>query len=121
MDEDTKRIRIDNVIGGSVRDQQTLMRNYFLATGVNNTYQFFTPDGSLIPTTPVVVATGFDFSFFLREAPGVTWTIRNFDIQDTLATGKWTNTRQIEADDGTFTAQAGGGAGEEETASSASA
>ena len=121
MNHDTKRIRIDHVQGGGTRDQQALMRNYFMTTGVNNTFQFFTPNGELIPTTPVVVATGFDFSFFLREMPGVTWTIRKFDVNDDRAGGDWTNTQQVEAEEGTFTAQAGGGTGEDETASSASA
>ena len=121
MNEEMQRITIDDVIGGSIRDRQSLMRNYFMATGVNETYQFFTPSGELIPTTPVVVASGVTFSFFLREAPGTIWTIAGFDVHEGHARGDWKNGRQTSAEEGTFTAQAGGGAGEEDTASSATA
>ena len=116
----SKKIRIDKVEGGSPQDQQALKRNYFLATGVNDTYQFFDPGNDLIVTQPPVVATGVVFQFELNERPGVTWTITNFAVVDAnSASGHWTNTQQIEADEGTFTAQSGGGAGEEDAASSA--
>lgn len=116
----SRKIRIDSVIGGGTRDQQALKRNYFLATGVNDTYQFFDPGNDLIVTQPAVVATGVVFQFELQEMPGVTWTISNFAVvDDNSATGNWTNTQKIDLEDGTFTAQAGGGTGEEETASPA--
>lgn len=111
------KIKIDHVEGGSVRDQQVLKRNYFLATGVNNTYQFFDPGDDLIATEPVVVATGYDFQFELKEMPGVTWTVSHFDILEDVASGNWTNTEQKDNEDGHFQAQSGPGA--EESASSA--
>lgn len=113
------KIKIDHVTGGSSRDQQALKRNYFLATGVNDTYQLFSPDDELIPTTPPVVAAGFMFQFELKEMPEVTWTINDFDITDDRASGRWTNTHKIELDDGHFQAQSGPPA--EETISSAAA
>ena len=119
MSDDTQRIKIDTVEGGSLRDQQALMRNYFMATGVNDTYQFFTPSGELIPTTPVVVATGVEFSFFLRETPGVIWTIADFHVDGEHARGNWTNTAQTEAEDGSFQAQSGAGAEESSSAATA--
>lgn len=111
------KIKIDHVEGGSIRDQQALKRNYFLPTGVNDTYQFFDPGDDLIATEPVVVATGYSFEFELKEMPGVKWTISNFDILENDASGNWTNSEQKENDDGHFQAQSGPGV--EETASSA--
>ena len=119
MTDDTKRIEIDTVLGGSLRDQQALMRNYFMATSVNDTYQFFTPNGELIPTTPVVVGTGVDFSFFLRDMPRVIWTIKDFHVEGEHARGNWTNTDQTEAEEGSFQAQSGAGAEEGSSAATA--
>jgi hypothetical protein len=119
MDDDTKKIRIENVQGGDSRDQQALKRNYFYPTGVNGTYQFFDPGDDLIVTHPPVVAAGFNFSFTLKEMPDVTWMVSNFDINDQTAFGNWTNTHKIELADGEFHAQSGGGA--EEDVSSAAA
>jgi hypothetical protein len=118
MDDDAKKIRIENVQGGDLRDQQALKRNYFYPTGVNNTYQFFDPGDDPIVTDPPVVATGFNFSFTLNEMPDVNWTITNFNIDDVSANGNWTNSHKIELDEGEFHAQAGGGA-EEDTSSAA--
>ena len=119
MQKISKKIRIDNVQGGSPQDQQALKRNYFLGTGVNDTYQFFDPGDDLIPTEPAVVATGVVFQFKLKEMPEVTWTITNFDINDDSASGNWTNTHKTDNEDGHFQAQSGPGA--EETVSSAAA
>ena len=114
MTPTSKKIRIDTVKGGRPQDQQALRRNYFLATGVNDTYQFFDPGDDLITTDPPVVATGVVFQFALKEMPHVTWTISNFEIHhEDHAKGDWTNTEKIDNDEGTFTAQAGGGTGEE--------
>ena len=114
------KIRIDTVHGGRPEDRQTLKRNYFLATGVNDTYQFFDPGDDLITTEPAVVARDVVFQFQLKEMPDVTWTVSKFEITPDHARGDWTNTLKIDEDEGTFTAQAGGGAGEE-TVSSANA
>ena len=117
MSEDVKRIRIDRVDGGGERDRQALKRNYFLATGVHDTYQLLTPSDEVIATIPPVVATGFDFSFSLKEMPKVTWTITDFDISEDagFAKGNWTNTDQIEQEEGSFQAQSGPGLPEEES------
>ena len=117
MSEDVKRIRIDRVEGGNERDRQTLKRNYFLATGVHDTYQFLTPSDEVIQTIPPVVAEGFDFSFSLKEMPGVTWSITNFKISELagVADGNWTNTDQLELEDGSFQAQSGPCLPEEES------
>lgn len=118
MNDDHKKIRIHTVEGGDLQDQQALKRNYFESTGVNDTYQFFTPDGSVIPTVPIVLASGHDFTFSLREMPGTTWTIINFEISGDQGAGNWTNDRRTKAEeDGSFQAQAGPTF--EETASSA--
>lgn len=117
MQDDLKKIRIKQVQGGDSRDQQALMRNYFYPTGVDNTFQFFDPGDDPIVTDPPVVAEGVNFSFSLKEMPGVTWNVSNFDINDQVGSGKWNNTARIELEDGEFHAQAGGGAEEEETAS----
>lgn len=119
MTDDTKKIKIEVVQGGDSRDQQALKRNYFYPTGVNNTYQFFDPGDDPIVTHPPVVAAGHNFTFTLKEMPDVTWTITNLDINDQKANGNWTNTHKIEADDGSFQAQAGPSV--EETVSSATA
>ena len=117
MQDDSKKIRIKDVQGGDSRDQQSLKRNYFYPTAVNDTYQFFDPGDDPIVTDPPVVAKGFNFTFTLKEMPDVTWTITNFDINDQSANGSWVNSHKIELDDGEFHAQAGGGAEEENTAS----
>jgi len=117
MSDDVKKIRIDHVQGGSARNQQALKRNYFLATGVHDTYQFMSPSDEVIVTDPPVVATDFDFSFTLKETPKVTWTITKFQISelDGKASGNWTNTDQLEQEDGSFQAQSGPGLPEEES------
>jgi hypothetical protein len=117
MSEHAKKIKIDHVHGGSLKNQQALKRNYFLATGVHDTYQLLTPSDEVIATIPPVVATGFDFSFTLKEMPKVTWTISNFDISEDagFAKGDWTNTDQIEQEEGSFQAQSGPGLPEDES------
>lgn len=117
MGDDSRKIKIDDVQGGDSRDQDTLKRNYFLPTEVNDTYQFFTPDDELIETKPAVVATGCDFSFTLKDMPEVIWMVSRFEISRDQASGNWTNNRQLEADEGHFQAQAGGGGVEQMTSS----
>ncbi len=107
MDDEAKKIRIKDVEGGDSRDQQALKRNYFYPTGVNSTYQFFDPGDDPIVTEPPVVATGVDFSFSLKDMPGVTWNISKFEINDQAASGMWNNSARIELEDGSFQAQAG--------------
>jgi hypothetical protein len=50
--------------------------------------------------------------------PGVVWNVTNFAIDHEVAKGNWTNGVQIDNDDGTFTAQAGGTLEEEASAAS---
>jgi hypothetical protein len=120
MREDPTKIKIDTVHGGDPRDHQALRRNYFLPTTVNDTYLFYAPSNDLIPTDPPVLATGRDFSFELKEMSGVTWSITNFAITPEIANGNWTNDHQIENDEGTFVAQAGGTLEEEASAAGGS-
>lgn len=117
MSDDVKKIKIDNVVGGSQKDQQALKRNYFLATGVHDTYQFLSPNDEVIVTDPPVVATDFDFSFSLKEMPKVSWSVSNFKISelDGKASGHWTNTDQLDQEEGSFQAQSGPGLPEEES------
>jgi hypothetical protein len=117
MSDDAKKIKIEHVQGGQQKDQQALKRNYFLATGVHDTYQFLSPTDEVIRTIPPIVASGFDFSFTLKEMPKVTWTITDFEISEELGTarGNWVNTDQIELEEGSFQAQSGPGLPEEES------
>jgi hypothetical protein len=114
---DPRPIKIDHVTGGRPQDHEALMRNYFESTTVNSTYLFYSPGGEQIPTNPPVLADDREFSF---ELQGVTWTVTNFAIDHEVARGNWTNTEQVEQDEGTFQAQAGG-TPEEEEASAAGA
>ena len=111
-----KKIKIDTVDGGDPDDHNALKENYFRATRVNDTYQFFTPDGEVIPTVPVVVASGYDFTFCLKGKgmDDISWWITNFVITDENASGKhlkasgnWGNTHKKGDDDGSFQATSG--------------
>jgi hypothetical protein len=108
-----RKITIDTVHGGDPDDQNALKHNYFQATGVNDTYQLFAPNGKVIPTDPVVLAKGYDFTFSLKEMHDVGWWVTEFDIgtidgDKVTAKGKWSNTHKKDDDDGSFQAQAGG-------------
>jgi hypothetical protein len=116
---DPKKIKIDTVDGGRPEDHEALKRNYFEATTVNDTYLFYSPNGEQIRTNPPVLANDRNFSFELKEMPGVNWSVNNFKITYELASGNWTNDIQVDNDDGTFQAQAGPSF--EETVSSATA
>lgn len=105
-----KKIKINTVDGGDTDDQDALKHNYFQATGVNDTYQFFTSNGDVIPTVPVVFARGYDFTFSLKGKGmhDIEWWITKFDIDGDKASGKWSNTHKKGDDDGSFQAAAGG-------------
>ena len=109
MSSDNK-IKIHTVDGGDPDDHGALMDNYFQATGVNDTYQFFDSNGKLIDTDPVVFAQGYDFTFKLHGMHDVGWWITNFKInqQTGKASGSWTNTHRKDDDDGSFQADAKG-------------
>lgn len=114
------KIQINQVDGGSSTDQADLQNCYFLPTANPGCYQLYDQNGNLILTNPGVLTSGTDFTFYLDK---LHWTVTNFLISSTStsgsASGHWSNSAEITADDGTFTAQAGGGV--EETASKASA
>ena len=105
---DPRKIRIDTVNGGRPQDHEALKRNYFEGTTVNDTYLFYSPSGEQIKTIPPVLADDRNFSFELKEMPGVIWNVTNFAIDHEVASGTWNNGLQISDDEGTFTAQAGG-------------
>lgn len=112
------KIKINKVDGGSSKSQSDLKNCYFLPTANPGNYQFYDQNGNLILTNPGVLTSGTDFTFPLDS---LDWTVTNFLISSTSnkgnASGNWSNNAQITADEGTFTAQAGGGV--EETASKA--
>src|ERR1044072_2142499 len=105
-----EKIKIEKVEGGDPDDHDALKHNYFQATGVNDTYQFFEPNGNVIPTDPVVFAQGFDFSFSLKGMHDVGWWITKFVINEKTGTasGNWTNTHKKDDDEGQFQASASG-------------
>jgi hypothetical protein len=107
MSSDSK-IRIHTVDGGDPQDHDALRDNYFQATGVNDTYQFFDVNGKVIDTDPVVFATGYDFMFKLKGMHDIGWWITKFNTDGRTATGNWTNTHRKDDDDGSFQADAKG-------------
>jgi hypothetical protein len=106
------KIKIDTVHGGSTKDN--LKGCYFLPTANPGDYEFYDKNNNPIETDPSPLVTGTDFSFTLAE---LDWTISNFIISPTEASGDFSN--QPEEDEGSFQAQAGPGV--EETVSSANA
>jgi len=102
------KIKIHTVDGGDPDDHDALRDNYFQATGVNDTYQFFDSNGQVIETDPVVIAQGYDFTFKLKGMHDVGWWITKFDINGQRASGSWTNTHKKDDDDGSFQAEAKG-------------
>ena len=102
------KIHIHTVHGGDPDDHGALMDNYFQATGVNDTYQFFDRNGKVIDTDPVVIATGYDFTFKLKGMHDVGWWVTKFVITDQTASGDWKNTHKKGDDDGSFQAEAKG-------------
>ena len=93
---------------------------YFLPTNVSGSYILFGKTNDPIVTNPIPVISGTNFSFSLG---GYTWTITSFVIDNTDASGNWSNTDPTlgNTENGTFTAHATGGGGVEEEEGSASA
>jgi hypothetical protein len=105
-------IVIDTVTGGSDKDK--LKKCYFLADGTQ--YDFYKKDGTELASG---LTSGTNFNF---TKDSINWTVTNFVISSTAASGTWSNPDSITAEqDGTFQAQVGGGAGEDESASAATA
>jgi hypothetical protein len=106
------KIKIDNVTGD--KDKDDLKNCYFLPTSVTGTYDFYDTNNNLLASG---LTSGTNFSFTLDT---IDWEITNFVISDTAASGDWSNNNSpAEDQDGTFQAQAGGGADSEESASAA--
>jgi hypothetical protein len=117
VDAPPAHIRIDRVHGGSDHDLTNLTSCYFQQVGGPGDYQLFQRgNDEPIPTAPSSLRSGTDFQFVRG---GVVWTITKFEIGSAKASGNWFNTRRVEADEGTFQAQAGPVG--EESAASASA
>ena len=116
---DTKII-IDSVISGGPTDTNDLMGCYFQnVEGSPDLYSFHVPGGCLLPTKPQFLRFGQNFSFFRGN---FFWTISEFKIDENTASGNWHNNdfESSRADDeGTFTAQAGGGVPESATSAGA--
>jgi hypothetical protein len=108
-------IEIKTVTGGADKDK--LKHLYFLPAATTGQYNLYSKDGNLLASA---LTNGNGFSF---PHDSITWTITNFVIDDESASGNWSNPDGIEnAQDGTFQAESGGGAGEgDEAASAASA
>jgi hypothetical protein len=108
-------IEIKTVTGGADKDK--LKHCYFLPAATTGQYDLYSKHCNLL-TSGLTNGNGFSFTH-----DSITWTITNFAIDDESASGDWSNPDGIEnAQDGTFQAESGGGAGEgDEAASAASA
>ena len=104
------KIFVDSFTGGS--DGDDLIECYFKQKN-DGTYDFHDKDDHTKCTN---LSVGSSCSFTLDEYPGVTWTITlTSPCTATEVNGNWSNTDggfKEDAESGTFTAQAGGGAGE---------
>ena len=107
------KIKIDKVTGG--KDKDMLKGCYFLPGTATGEYNFFDTNNNSLASG---LTSGSPFSFTLD---GFSWTVTDFAINDSAASGDWTNddssapaaadmTQQyLVAEEGTFQAQAGGG------------
>jgi hypothetical protein len=105
-------IEINTVTGNSDKDK--LKKCYFMAVGT--TYTLYSKNGNVL-ASGLTSGTGFTFTH-----DSITWTITNFVISSTAASGNWSdpNPPITGEQDGTFTASSGGTA-EGEAASVAKA
>lgn len=107
-------IEIDTVTGGADKDK--LKKCYFLPSGTANQYNFYSKNGTLL-ASGLTTGNGFNFTH-----DSISWSITDFVIDATSASGDWSNPDNITAaQDGTFQAQSGGGVDTGESASAASA
>ena len=104
------RIIIDEVISGGPTDKDDLLGCYFQnVEGSPDLFSLHVPGGCPLPTKPQFLRYGQDFSFFRGN---YFWTVTEFKIDERAASGTWHNDDFESSradDDGTFTAQAGGG------------
>ena len=105
------KIKIDNVHGDPDKDE--LKHCYFLPAGVTGQYDFYDTNNNELASA---LTTGNNFSFPLDDA---IWTITNFVISPSAASGDWSNDNDpANAQGGTFQAQAGSGVDPDEEQSS---
>ena len=112
-------LEIKTVTGGSDKDK--LKDCYFVVSG--STWSLYNKNGVLLASGQTS-ATGFTFEHDSNKPSGtkITWTITNFVISTTAASGNWSNPDSITGDqDGTFQASSSGGVGEGQVAAGASA
>jgi hypothetical protein len=105
------KIKIDSVTGGGHKDD--LKNCYFLPAATAGTYNFYDTNNNSLASN---LTSGTDFSFNLDSH---NWTITNFVISDSAASGDWTIPSITAEEDGTFQAQAGTGTDAEEASSAA--
>jgi len=107
----SNKIKIDSVTGGSHKDD--LKNCYFLPAATAGTYNFYDTNNNSLASN---LTSGTDFSFNLDSH---NWTITNFVISDSAASGDWAIPSITAEEDGTFQAQAGTGTDAEEASSAA--
>ena len=108
----TNAIEIKTVTGGADKDK--LKHCYFLPAATTSQYDLYSKNCNLL-ASGLTNGNGFSFTH-----DSITWTITNFVIDDEAASGDWSNPDGIEnAQDGTFQAESGGGADEDEEAGKA--
>jgi len=121
---DSQQIRITSVHGGDKSDHNDLLNCYFEQLGNPGDYVLRNQIGEQIWTAPSLLrASTRTFRFIFG---GYLWTVDNFHLHinpaRSTADGHWVNDHNVpEQDEGDFHAQSGGGAEEDEYASSANA
>ena len=106
------QIEIRTVTGGSDKDK--LKNCYFLPTTSPGVYDLY-DNGCKLLKSGLKNGKNFDFAH-----DKINWSITNFKIDDTQASGDWTNPDGFANEqNGTFQAESGGGAAEGEGAASA--
>lgn len=114
VDPPANAITIETVTGGADKDK--LKKCYFLPGGAPGEYNLYSKHGTELASG---LTSGTNFNF---PHDSITWTVTNFLIDDTNASGNWSDPDEITgAQDGTFQAQSGGGVDTGESASAASA
>lgn len=122
INDSLEKITIKTVTGGAPRDWDDLLYCCFQNYGNANNFRMYNQSGEHLQTAPMDLTE--DTRTFQFIYGGTLWTVTKFyllnDGERSTANGNWRNERNLPADDdGTFHAQAGGGA--EEAVSSATA
>lgn len=108
----SNQIEIKTVSGGVDKDK--LKHCYFVPAATSGQYDLYSKHCNLL-ASGLTSGTGFTFTH-----DSITWTVTDFVISDTAASGNWSNPDELTTDqNGTFQAESGGGAGEGEGAASA--